>query len=58
VIKSSENNNEGEIEPRRSMREIVAKYYKLDYMSYKLEKDLANLQEALYSSNADLWKKL
>jgi hypothetical protein len=37
------------IEPRRSMREIVANDYEPDYKTYTLEEDLANLQEALSS---------
>lgn len=37
MIKSSESVNKGEIEPQRSMREIVANDYEPDYMTYTLE---------------------
>ncbi|MCI76377.1 high mobility group B protein 6-like, partial [Trifolium medium] len=50
-------NDEAETELRRSKRVRVAKDYGSDYAAYTLEEDPSNLQEALTSMDADLWKE-
>ena len=57
LIRSIESNNEVETKLWRSKRVRVTKYYGPDYMAYNVEKDPINLQEALSSLDADLWKE-
>lgn len=57
MIRSTERNNEVEIELRRSKIVRVAKNYGSDYVAYNVEVDPINLQEALSSMDADLWQE-
>lgn len=56
VIRSTESNDNVEIELRRSKRVRFVKDYGPNYAAYSVEEDPINIQEALSSLNADLWQ--
>lgn len=57
VIRNTESNNEVETKLRQSKRVRFSKDYGPNYVSYTVEEDPTNLQEALSSLDAYLWQE-
>ena len=53
-----QNQENFEMEPRRSKRARVEKDFSLDYYVFNIEENLQNLKEALTSPDAIFWKEV